>query len=607
MFKTKEIEKLIEFRETVKKIKPSEEKIYLANYPEGAANTVLPKMKLDEYFLEVNGKDLERTGLIFTPTNEHIAIGKMIEEYNKTVKSLIGLGLEPGDNVAVSLLNVPEMLYTILACSKLGLTINMINPTASPEITIKRINSLKPKLLIAQDKTAALFENIKNYINVPYIITAPVVDGYTNVGIKPLDSSIGFWNDFISNGRYTTKSFEVPYDDKSTFIYTHSSGSTGPSKPIELGHDTFTHTGHMHSVAGLDFEPGDLWLATIPGLFSTGINSSIILPLLIKMATILEPNYDRKVFLNNIIKFMPRAAIATKFFWKGMLEDPAFNGIDLSYLRCGVIGGEKVRRHESRRFDDFLESHNNYYGLCNGYGQCELGGGIGSSCTNKRTKGNNTIGFPYTHNTIIIRDLKTGEEVDYNQRGEITAETTTAMFRYYGMEEETKEYFKNGRINLGDIGYVNKNGEYFVDGRVSDFIQLSEDLKIYPYEIEDIIEDILENDKNFDRLIKDYCIYGAPNDDFEMTALQIHISEEDIDQAEIIIKTLNKKINDRLPIESRISLYKARVSPFPATDAGKTKTSDLKEETDGFMMITEKEEIKQYTLKPRKKLENDTI
>jgi hypothetical protein len=77
---------------------------------------------------------------------------------------------------------------------------------------------LNPKMLIAQDKTAPLFKKVKDFINVSYIVTTPVVAGLTNFGMKPLDNNVGWWKDFIKNGRYEAKIVEAPYDEDAPFI-----------------------------------------------------------------------------------------------------------------------------------------------------------------------------------------------------------------------------------------------------------------------------------------------------------------------------------------------------------------------------------------------------
>ena len=572
-------------------VKPSVEKVWLNNYPEGAAGTQLPKMKLDEYFFETNEKDQDRVGLIYRPTGKKIAVGKMIEEYNKTVKALIGMDLEPGDNIAVCLVNAPEVVYTILASSKLGLTINMINPLDKPEKVVERIKMLTPKMLIAHDKTAPLFNKIKDSISIP-IVTTPIVAGVSNFAMKPLDKNVGWWKNFIKNGKYESKNIESPYDKDAPFIYTHTSGSTGPSKTIALKHDTFTHTAHMHAVAGLDFKPGDIWLSTISALFSTGANSSVMLPILLKLSTVLEPLYDREQFLKNILKFKPHGSIATKWFWKGMFDNPLYKGADLSWLRYPVIVGEKVRRHEARKFDKFFEEHNNNYGMANAYGQCELGGGIGNSLLNHKSFGNNTIGVPYTHNEIVIKDLETGEEVDYNQRGEVTVKTTTGMKHYYGMPEKTAEYYKDGRANLGDIGYVNEKGEYFVDGRITDYIRISNNAKLYNYEIDDVIEDLLESNPIYEKAIKDYGAYGETYGDFEVPVIQIQIDKKHSDLVPDFIKQINKALISILPKENRTIAYGTRITELPAAKSFKVDASLLKGNTEGLVIVDENLEIR---------------
>jgi len=565
--------------------KPSIDMLYHKNYPKCAAGTKLPEMKLDEYFLEINGKDLDRAGLIFAPTGQEISIGTMIEEYNNVAKSLTSMGLKPGDNVAVCLLNSPEIVYVLFACSKIGLTVNMINPKAPPMSVIKRVKSLHPKVLIAHDKTAPLFNIVKHFIKLPYIVTTPIVKGETDIGVKPMDKNVGWWEDFINIGKHETRIVTVPYDKEQTLVHTHSSGSTGPTKPIMLGHDTFTHTAHMHLIAGLDYKAGDKWLAAIPALFSTGVNSSVMLPILIKLTTILEPNYDLDVFLKNILRFMPHGALATKYFWKKMLEHPDYKNVDLSFLRYGVIAGEKIKQHETRRFDNFLEEHNNTYGIKNGYGQCELGGGIGNSCLNEKTKGNNTIGFPYTHNVIVIKDLETGEEKGYNERGEVTAKTTTAMLGYHDMPYETAQYFRNGVANLGDIGYVNEKGEYYVDCRISDKIAVDANIYIFPYEIEDIIERLMESDPVFDKAIIDYAVYGYSIGKYEVPTLQIYLADEYIKEQDALLIEINSIICKNIGFKNRKIAYKVRTEPLPASVAGKTDIKPLKREKKGFFKV----------------------
>ena len=88
----------------MKKLKPSQEQMWLKNFPEGASDTPLPKKKVDEYFSEINKEHLNDIGLI-TTVGEELTWGEVEEGFLKTSNSLISMDLKPGDNVAISLLN----------------------------------------------------------------------------------------------------------------------------------------------------------------------------------------------------------------------------------------------------------------------------------------------------------------------------------------------------------------------------------------------------------------------------------------------------------------------------------------------------------------------
>ncbi|MCL2671244.1 MAG: acyl--CoA ligase [Clostridiales bacterium] len=564
--------------------KPSQEKLYLKYYPKEALNAVLPKTKIDGYFEEVNGEYPESTGLIFAVTGQKISIRQIQEAYHATAKALTGMGLQRGDNVAVSLFNVPEIVYIVLACSKLGLSINMINPLEKPKEIIERIHSTSAKLLFVQDKIAPLFRKIYKHAGVKRMIVVPITARSKCVGNSTAYRAVISWNAFIEKGRTAPTVPDAPYDEKAALIYTHSSGSTGPGKPIVLGHDTFVQFAHMHNGVGFEISRSDKWLAAFPALFATGASSSVFTPLLLGFQTILEPRYDCKAFSRNLIRYRPKVAIATKHFWKYILDDPRLDGMNMSFLRYAVCGGEKVRRHEIRRFDRFLVAHNNRFGMGNGYGQSELGGSICCSWSvNAQNGGNNTIGIPYTHNEIIIRDLSTGEEADYNQVGAVTAKAATEMIGYHNMPTETADYFRNGVANLGDLGHVNERGEYFIDGRISDFIQIADNIKLRPYEMEDAIEEAIECDPILDDAIKDYCVYGIPKGVYALPVIQICISKKYRKQARAIIEKISGALANRMPPEKQALAYKIRTKGFPSTFAGKIDIAALKRETKGFV------------------------
>ena len=75
-------------------------------------------------------------------------------------------------------------------------------------------------------------------------------------------------------------------------------------------------------------------------------------------------------------------------------------------------------------------------------------------------------------------------------------------FGYYENEEATKEVLKDGWFYTGDLGYFDKEGYLFLTGRKKDMIVLKNGKKVFPDEIESLINRLDE--------VKECLVYGMP-------------------------------------------------------------------------------------------------
>ena len=62
-------------------------------------------------------------------------------------KSLINLGINKGDCIAICAAAVPEVIYLMLSCSKIGAIANFINPLFTNEQKINLINNTNATLI----------------------------------------------------------------------------------------------------------------------------------------------------------------------------------------------------------------------------------------------------------------------------------------------------------------------------------------------------------------------------------------------------------------------------------------------------------------------------
>ncbi|WP_328875438.1 acetate--CoA ligase [Streptomyces sp. NBC_00287] len=80
-----------------------------------------------------------------------ITYADLRREVNKTANALLTLGLQAGDRVAIQLPMIPEAVFAMLACARLGLVHSVVFGGFSPAALCSRIEDADARLLITAD------------------------------------------------------------------------------------------------------------------------------------------------------------------------------------------------------------------------------------------------------------------------------------------------------------------------------------------------------------------------------------------------------------------------------------------------------------------------
>lgn len=169
-------------------------------------------------------------------------------------------------------------------------------------------------------------------------------------------------------------------------------------------------------------------------------------------------------------------------------------------------------------------------------------------------------GYPLYNEEVII------DNPDETGTGEILVKGPNIMLGYYNNEEATKAAFKDGWFCTGDLGKFGKDGSLFVTGRKKDLIVLSNGKKVFPEEIEALINkiDVVSesmvyecNDKICAKIV--YSKEIMENKNLTETQLKDFINEE------------LKNINKTLPIYKYIREFTLTLEPLIKTTTQKIK------------------------------------
>ena len=102
--------------------------------------------------------------------------------------------------------------------------------------------------------------------------------------------------------------------------------------------------------------------------------------------------------------------------------------------------------------------------------------------------------------------------------GEIIAKGPNVMKGYYENEEATKNVLKNGWFYTGDLGYMDKDGYFYISGRDKNVIVLKNGKNIYPEELEILVSNL--------PYVAENMVFGLPKDDDLLLSVKIVYNKE---------------------------------------------------------------------------------
>ena len=208
--------------------------------------------------------------------------------------------------------------------------------------------------------------------------------------------------------------------------------------------------------------------------------------------------------------------------------------------------------------------------LVQGYGLTETSPVI--SAENDTCIRSGSVGIPMNSLEVQI------DNKDTNGIGEIIVKGPNVMLGYYKNEEITNEVLKDGWFHTGDLGYLDKDGYLFITGRQKDLIVLKNGKKVFPEELELLVNRLDEVEESF--------VYGLPfNQDSNdvKVAVEVVYNETitkskypDATEQELkeIIWNQIKEINKTLPMYKYIKHLVITKEPLIKTTTNKTKRNE---------------------------------
>lgn len=512
---------------------------------------------------------------------------ELFKNIDKAASALVSNGVKKGDFVTVCCAGIPELVYTVYALAKIGAVANLMAPYFDKSQMVERINDCGSKLFIVMD---SFYQEVKDSVSKSCIERVIVIPTLNSSPLRFLSrekkcsvngSNEVWWNSFIREGHSCKNVDEFLYEPNYPLCMVYSSGTTGASKAIMLSHDSFQYSVLSYKANTVDISVGARFYQIVPPWYSTGLNASIHLTLHSGMTVFQDPRFEREIFVNNIIKYKLNYAIAPTSMYEGFLDDKLIAGKKLTSLKNPFQGGEPLTGEVKAKIEANLKKMGCNTTLRIGYGQCECGA-TATSQTQKLVHPDGSVGIPIPGVTISIFD-DDFKELKYNNRGNILINTPCGMLFYYKKPEATSDYFHYDKYGrrwncTGDIGYMDENGDLFIEGRREDYTVVN-NKKVYNFDIESPIK------RDPDIKVCD-CI--ARKNDSGGEDLAVHIvfdSTRHFSSVDLVnkIKQLQQGIWDEYHDIDMVPEYFKIREDFPYKPSGKRDIESLGNEVEGFL------------------------
>jgi len=398
-------------------------------------------------------------------------------EVERVAGGLVGLGVKPGDRVAIYAANSLGWVVAYLGVLRAGACAVMLNPDYHSAEAEHILHDSDPAFVVADQPRAAIAGKLGKRV-----VALEDLPGGAAPATPPLTP-----------------------ESPAAILYT--SGTTGRPKGAVLDHGNFLAQGRG-ALAVWNWTSTDVLVHALPLFHLHGLGMGLHGTLLSGGSAVLVPFHPE-----NVVRELTSGGtmlFGVPSMYQRLCERLDKNPTDLSHVRLFVSGSAPLPPALFERCASLLGQ-----APVERYGITEGGIVVTNPYDGPRQPGR--VGYPFP-----------GVEVRLGELGEVQLKGGQVFSGYWRNAQATREAFsEDGWFRTGDVGEIGDDGSLAIRGRIKELI-ITGGFNVYPREVELVLEEHPS--------VHEVAVCGVPSEKWgeEVTAFVVPSSSSPLSENEVI-------------------------------------------------------------------------
>ncbi|MHA1986609.1 MAG: class I adenylate-forming enzyme family protein [Promethearchaeota archaeon] len=414
-------------------------------------------------FIKLNARKFPNNVCIIDKKNDKkYTYRELIYYADKIANALDELGVKKGDFVGLMSVNCPEFVFTWLGILSTGATVVPINSLLNDSDVVHIVRETGNINIIFVHKTNyRIIKKTRAQVEVAHVIV---------LGAEEARDDAITLEDFIDGKAPKPPDIDIdPLNDIAALMFT--GGTTGLPKGVMLTHNNLIHDllialhntedtfEELEAQGGKETVLGILPLCHVMG-------HEVLIWVLYGAATLVMFSFNPSEVLEAIEHYKVRTFAGVPVMYQMIINNPDFTERDLSSLESAATGSAALAPDLSKRWEEVVG-----FRVSQGFGLTEATAFTHMAALWMPEIKSESIGVPDIDTDCKVVNPDTLEELKPGEVGELLIKGPQIMKGYWKNPEATKKDIIDGWLRTGDLGRMDEDGYFYIEGRTKDMIK----------------------------------------------------------------------------------------------------------------------------------------